>query len=157
MAKIIKLAASVLACLLAGFVGSAATMSSIPTWYASLQKPAFNPPNWIFAPVWTTLFIMMGVAAFLVWDKGLENKKVRISLAIFGLQLLLNVLWSILFFGLQSPLYAFIDMIMLWASMLATIIYFYRISAVAAYLLIPYILWVSFAAALNLSIVILNR
>jgi tryptophan-rich sensory protein len=157
MAKIIKLAASVLACLLAGFVGSAATMSSIPTWYASLQKPAFNPPNWIFAPVWTTLFIMMGVAAFLVWDKGLENKKVRISLAIFGLQLLLNVLWSILFFGLQSPRYAFIDMIMLWASMLATIIYFYRISAVAAYLLIPYILWVSFAAALNLSIVILNR
>ena len=157
MAKIIKLAASVLACLLAGFVGSAATMSSIPTWYASLQKPAFNPPNWIFAPVWTTLFIMMGVAAFLVWDKGLENKKVRISLGIFGLQLLLNVLWSILFFGLQSPLYAFIDIIMLWASILATIIYFYRISAAAAYLLIPYILWVSFASLLNLSIAMLNR
>jgi tryptophan-rich sensory protein len=132
-------------------------MPSIPTWYASLQKPAFNPPNWIFGPVWTTLFIMMGVAAFLVWDKGLENKKVKISLAIFGLQLLLNVLWSILFFGLQSPLYAFIDIIMLWASILATIIYFYRISAAAAYLLIPYILWVSFASILNLSIVILNR
>ena len=157
MAKAIKLIISVLACLLAGFVGSAATMPSIPTWYASLQKPAFNPPNWIFAPVWTTLFIMMGVAAFLVWDKGLENKKVKISLAIFGLQLLLNVLWSILFFGLQSPLYAFIDIIMLWASILATIIYFYRISAAAAYLLIPYILWVSFASALNLFIVILNR
>ena len=157
MAKMVKLTVSVLACLLAGFIGSIATMPSIPTWYASLQKPAFNPPNWIFGPVWTTLFIMMGVAAFLVWDKGLENKKVRISLAIFGLQLLLNVLWSILFFGLQSPLYAFIDIIMLWASILATIIYFYRISAAAAYLLIPYILWVSFASILNLSIVILNR
>jgi tryptophan-rich sensory protein len=157
MVKTIKLSVSVLACLIAGFVGSVATMPSIPTWYASLQKPAFNPPNWIFGPVWTTLFIMMGVAAFLVWDKGLENKKVRISLAIFGLQLLLNVLWSILFFGLQSPLYAFIDIIMLWASILATIIYFYRISAAAAYLLIPYILWVSFASILNLSIVILNR
>jgi len=157
MVKTIKLSVSVLACLIAGFVGSVATMPSIPTWYASLQKPAFNPPNWIFGPVWTTLFIMMGVAAFLVWDKGLENKKVKISLAIFGLQLLLNVLWSILFFGLQSPLYAFIDIIMLWASILATIIYFYRISAAAAYLLIPYILWVSFASILNLSIVILNR
>jgi len=157
MAKMIKLAVSVLTCLLAGFIGSAATTPSIPTWYASLQKPAFNPPNWIFAPVWTTLFIMMGVAAFLVWDKGLENKKVRISLGIFGLQLLLNVLWSILFFGLQSPLYAFIDIIMLWASILATIIYFYRISAAAAYLLIPYILWVSFASLLNLSIAMLNR
>jgi len=157
MSKMIKLALSILACLVAGFIGSAATMPSIPTWYASLQKPAFNPPNWIFAPVWTTLFIMMGVAAFLVWDKGLENKKVRISLAIFGLQLLLNVLWSMLFFGLQSPLYAFIDILVLWASILATMIYFYRISAAAAYLLIPYILWVSFASALNLSIVILNR
>jgi len=157
MAKMIKLAVSILSCLLAGFIGSAATTPSIPTWYASLQKPAFNPPNWIFAPVWTTLFIMMGVAAFLVWDKGLENKKVRISLGIFGLQLLLNVLWSILFFGLQSPLYAFIDIIMLWASILATIIYFYRISAAAAYLLIPYILWVSFASLLNLSIAMLNR
>jgi tryptophan-rich sensory protein len=157
MAKAIKLIISVLACLLAGFVGSAATMPSIPTWYASLQKPAFNPPNWIFAPVWTTLFIMMGVAAFLVWDKGLENKKVRISLAIFCLQLLLNVLWSVLFFGMHSPLYAFIDIMMLWASILATIIYFHRISAAAAYLLIPYILWVSFASALNLFIVILNR
>jgi len=157
MSKMIKLALSILACLVAGFIGSAATMPSIPTWYASLQKPAFNPPNWIFAPVWTTLFIMMGVAAFLVWDKGLENKKVRISLAIFGLQLLLNVLWSMLFFGLQSPLYAFIDILVLWALILATMIYFYRISAAAAYLLIPYILWVSFASALNLSIVILNR
>ena len=157
MAKMIKLAVSILSCLLAGFIGSVATMPSIPTWYAGLQKPVFNPPNWIFAPVWTTLFIMMGVAAFLIWDKGLENKKVKVSLAIFGLQLLLNVLWSILFFGLQSPLYAFIDIVMLWASILATTIYFYRISAAAAYLLIPYILWVSFASALNLSIVILNR
>jgi tryptophan-rich sensory protein len=157
MAKAIKLIISVLACLLAGFVGSVATMPSIPTWYASLQKPAFNPPNWIFGPVWTTLFIMMGVAAFLVWDKGLEKKEVRVALAIFGIQLLLNVFWSVLFFGMQSPLYAFIDIIALWASILATIIYFYKISATAGYLLIPYILWVSFASILNLSIAILNR
>ena len=157
MAKIIKMVISILVCLLAGFIGSIATMPSIPTWYASLQKPAFNPPNWIFAPVWTTLFIMMGVAAYLIWDKGLEKKEVRSALAIFGLQLILNVLWSVLFFGIQLPLFAFIDIIMLWASILATIIYFYRISAAAAYLLIPYILWVSFASILNLSIVILNR
>jgi len=157
MAKAIKLIISVLACLLAGFVGSVATMPSIPTWYASLQKPPFNPPNWIFGPVWTTLFIMMGVAAFLVWDKGLEKKEVRVALAIFGIQLLLNVFWSVLFFGMQSPLYAFIDIIALWASILATIIYFYKISATAGYLLIPYILWVSFASILNLSIAILNR
>jgi len=157
MVKTIKLSVSVLACLIAGFVGSVATMPSIPTWYASLQKPAFNPPNWIFGPVWTTLFIMMGVAAFLVWDKGLEKKEVRVALAVFGLQLILNVFWSVLFFGMQSPVYAFIDIIMLWASILATIIYFHGISAAAAYLLVPYILWVSFASILNLSIVILNR
>jgi len=157
MIKIIKLAVSVLACLLAAFIGSTATISSIPTWYAYLLKPAFNPPNWIFGPVWTTLFIMMGIAAFLIWDKGLEKKEVRAALGIFGLQLILNVLWSVLFFGLHLPLFAFIDIILLWASILATIIYFYGISAAAAYLLIPYILWVSFASILNLSIVILNR
>jgi benzodiazapine receptor len=157
MNKTVKLAFSVFICLLAGFGGSIATMPSIPTWYAGLQKPAFNPPNWIFAPVWTALFVMMGIAAYLVWDKGPEKKSVRVSLAVFGFQLFLNMLWSFLFFYIHSPLLAFFEIILLWLAILLTIIYFYRISRPASYLLVPYILWVSFASVLNLSIFLLNR
>lgn len=157
MNKAVKLVFSVFICLLAGFLGSVATMPSIPTWYAGLTKPAFNPPNWIFSPVWTTLFIMMGIAAFLVWDKGLEKKGVKASLAVFGCQLLLNMFWSFLFFYFRSPLMAFLEVILLWLAILLTIVYFYRISRPASYLLVPYILWVSFASVLNLSIFLLNR
>lgn len=140
----------------AGIIGSIFTISSIPTWYAMIAKPEFAPPNWLFGPVWTTLFALMGIAAFLVWKKGTERKDVKVALGIFVLQLVLNTLWSIIFFGLRSPGGAFIEIIFLWLAILWTIVAFHKISKAAAYLLIPYILWVSFAAYLNYAIWILN-
>jgi tryptophan-rich sensory protein len=131
-------------------------MPAIEGWYATIIRPSFSPPNWIFAPVWTTLFALMGIAAFLVWKKRESNKNTRIALKIFSGQLALNTLWSILFFGLQSPEIAFIEIIILWLAIVATIIAFARISKSAAWLLSPYIAWVTFAAYLNYSIVILN-
>ena len=154
--KILKLIVSILICQGAGLVGSVFTSPAIPTWYATLQKPSFEPPNWVFAPVWTLLFLLMGISLYLIWSKGLEDKKAKIAIVIFSSQLVLNILWSFLFFGFKSPLYAFIEIIILWLAILATIISFYRISKTAAYLLLPYILWVSFASVLNFSIMILN-
>lgn len=154
--KIFKLILSVVICLGAGAIGSLFTASSIPTWYTTIEKPFFNPPNWIFGPVWTLLFIMMGVALFLVWNKGWQNKKVKIAMLIFGIQFLLNILWSILFFGFLSPFYAFVEIIFLWLAILVTIIYFYQISRPASWLLVPYIFWVSFASVLNFFIWRLN-
>jgi len=154
--NITKIIVSVLICQGVGAVGSIFTSPAISTWYAILQKPSFNPPNWIFAPVWTILFLLMGISLYLIWSKGWADKRVKIALFIFGIQLVLNILWSFLFFGLQSPLYAFIEIIILWLAILLTIISFYRISKPAAYLLLPYILWVSFASILNFSIMILN-
>lgn len=141
---------------LAGIIGSVFTISAIPTWYAGLVKPALNPPSWIFGPVWTTLYALMGVAFFLVWKKGLERKEVKTAFAIFGSQLVLNTFWSIIFFGLHNPFWAFIEIIVLWLAILAATFAFYKISRLAAYLLLPYILWVSFAAYLNYSIWMLN-
>ncbi len=154
--KILKLVVSILICQGAGFIGSLFTSPAISTWYAQLEKPSFNPPNWIFAPVWTILFLLMGVSLYLVWSKGLQEKKTKTALLIFACQLILNIFWSILFFGLKSPLYAFFEIIVLWLLILFTIISFYRVSKTSAYLLLPYILWVSFAAVLNLSILTLN-
>jgi tryptophan-rich sensory protein len=156
MSKIVKLLIAILGCQIAGVVGSIFTAPSIPTWYATIEKPGFTPPNWVFAPAWTFLFVLMGVSAYLVWNKGLENRKVRISLLIFGIQLVLNVVWSFLFFRLQSPLYAFFEIIVLWLTIVLTILNFFKISRAAGWLLIPYITWVSFAAILNFSIVRLN-
>lgn len=155
--KILKLVACLLLCLAAGMVGSVFTMPSIPTWYAGLVKPPLNPPNWIFGPVWTTLFILMGIALFLVWESQADKKAKNAAMAIFGGQLALNVLWSILFFGLHSPFYAWLDIILLWISILITIISFWKISKLASILLWPYLLWVSFASYLNLMIWLLNR
>lgn len=152
----LKLVTSIIICLLAGYIGSFFTSPSIPTWYANLEKPSFNPPDWVFAPVWTALFVLMGISAYLVWHKGVQNKDVRISLFIFGVQLMLNVLWSFLFFRLQSPFYAFVEIIILWAAIALTILNFHRISRTAGLLLLPYILWVSFAAILNFFIWRLN-
>ena len=143
--------------LLAGGIGSIFTTPAIPTWYADLIKPALNPPAWVFGPVWTTLFVLMGISAFLVWKKGLEHKPVKIALGIFIGQLVLNTLWSIIFFGLHSPGEAFVELVILWLAILATIIAFARISRLAVWLLIPYILWVSFAGYLNYSIWQLNK
>jgi len=149
-----KLVLSIIIPQLAGGIGALFTTSSIPTWYASIQKPSFNPHNWIFGPVWTTLFLLMGISLFLVWNEKSKLKKKAITF--FGVQLGLNTIWSILFFGLHSPLLAFIEIILLWIAILFTIIYFSKISKTSAYLLVPYILWVSFAAVLNLSILLLN-
>jgi tryptophan-rich sensory protein len=148
-----RLISSIIICQLAGIIGSIFTVSSVSSWYATLNKPFFNPPSWVFGPVWTLLYLLMGISLYLIWNNKKRTKK---ALLIFGIQLILNSLWSILFFGLQSPLLAFIEIIFLWSAILLSIIYFYRISKVAAYLLVPYILWVSFAAILNLSIFILN-
>jgi len=151
-----KLVIAIVVSELAGIIGSIFTVSAIPSWYAGLAKPALNPPSWIFGPVWTTLYLLMGVAAFLVWRHGLERKEVKTALAIFGGQLVLNALWSIIFFGLKNPDAAFIEIVFLWLAILGTIIVFSKISRPAAFLLLPYILWVSFAAYLNYSIWILN-
>ena len=152
----LKLAAAIIISELAGIVGSVFTVPAIPVWYAALAKPALNPPSWVFGPVWTTLFALMGIAAFLVWKKGLARRDVRIALGIFIGQLLLNALWSFIFFGLHSPGGALIEIIFLWLAILAALIAFARISRPAAWLLLPYLLWVTFAAYLNIAIFMLN-
>ena len=154
--SVLKLAIAVAVSEFAGVVGSVFTVPSISTWYATLARPELAPPNWVFGPVWTTLFALMGVAAFLVWQKGLNRKDVRVALWVFFLQLVLNTLWSIVFFGLHSPGAALIEIAILWVSILATILTFYKVSKAAAYLLLPYIVWVTFAAYLNYAIWALN-
>ncbi|MFA6158195.1 MAG: TspO/MBR family protein [Candidatus Paceibacterota bacterium] len=141
---------------LAGVIGSFFTFSAIPTWYSTLTKPTLNPPAWIFGPVWTTLYALMGIAAFLVWKKGLDRKDVRRALSVFGVQLTLNSVWSIVFFGLHSPGWALVNIALMWLAILWTMILFYKISRPATWLLMPYILWVSFAAYLNYSVWALN-
>jgi len=154
--KVLRFVISIGICLAAGAIGSIFTIPSIPTWYASLQKPFFTPPSWLFGPAWAALFALMGIALYFVLENGFEKKETRIAAGIFGFQFLLNILWSGLFFGLHSPMLAFFGIIALWLSILATIIAFHRISKKAAWLLIPYICWVSFAAALNFAMFALN-
>lgn len=154
--EILILFSSIIICQLAGIIGSIFTAPSIPNWYANINKPSFRPPNWVFAPVWTTLYLLMGIALFLILRKGLNEKGIKMAIAVFALQLVLNSLWSFLFFGLKSPFAAFIEIIFLWAAILMSIILFFRISRVAGALLIPYILWVSFASVLNFAIWRLN-
>ncbi|MFA6132172.1 MAG: TspO/MBR family protein [Patescibacteria group bacterium] len=140
----------------AGILGSFFTAPAITTWYTTLNKPWFQPPNWLFGPVWTILFALMGIAAYLVWQKGWKKKDVKFALKIFAAQMILNVLWSIIFFGLQNPGAAFLEIIALWVSIVATMVVFWKVSRPAVYLLVPYILWVSFAAFLNWTIWIIN-
>jgi tryptophan-rich sensory protein len=154
---LIKSIVCILLCLSAGGIGSAFTTSAIPEWYATLTKPSFSPPNWIFAPVWTLLYILMGLAAAIVWQKGLQSPEVRTALVVFLAQLILNMVWSVLFFGLRSPLYGLVDILFLWAMILVTIAQFSKVSIPAAVMLVPYILWVTFASGLNLGIYLLNR
>jgi benzodiazapine receptor len=151
-----KLVVSIVASLAAGAIGSIFTRTAIPTWYTTLAKPPFTPPNWIFAPVWTFLYVLMGIAAFLIWRRGLENKPVRTALLLFLIQLVLNAFWSVAFFGLESPLYGLIVISILWVAILVMIVLFFRISKVSSILMWPYLLWVSFATVLNSSIWLLN-
>jgi len=157
MKKALGILFFVLICELAGVIGSVFTTPSIPGWYAALAKPPFNPPNWVFAPAWTTLYALMGISAYLVYEKGLKRKEVRKALAVFAGQLLLNTLWSIVFFGAHMILGAAVIIVFLWGMIVASIWLFSRVSKAAAYLLVPYILWVSFATVLNLSLYVLNR
>jgi tryptophan-rich sensory protein len=146
----------VFGCLAVGSLGSLVTMPAIPTWYAFLKKPPLNPPNWIFAPVWTTLYIMMGVAVWLITllKKSFRRNK---ALVFFGIQLILNFGWSYIFFGKQLLLFAFLEVILLWLVILITLIKFYRLKPAAGLLLIPYILWVSFATYLTGAVWYLNK
>lgn len=154
--RIVGFLIAIAVCFGAGLIGTIFTYSSIPTWYAFLHKPFFNPPNWIFGPVWTLLYIMMGIAAYLIWEKGWGKKEVQQSLLYFALQLGFNTAWSIVFFGYHSPWKAFIVIVILWFLILETIIRFTKLSKTAAWLLVPYIAWVSFASILNLAVAILN-
>ncbi len=155
--EIPKLIVSILIPLVIGFIGSIATISEIPTWYSTLSKPSWSPPNWLFGPVWTTLYILMGIALFLVWREGLDRTDVRFALLIFALQLVLNLLWSIVFFTYHALFGSFILIMLLWIAILANIFAFYIISRPAGLLLVPYILWVSIASYLNYSVYLLNH
>ena len=156
--NIIKLVISCAVPFLIGLMGSLfTTADTLGNWYADLDKPFFNPPNWIFGPVWATLYIMMGTSAYLVWQKDINSKAVRIVLVCFIVQLFLNAIWTPLFFGLHSPLLGLIDIVLLLNAIIVTVFAFFQISRPAALLLIPYLAWVSFATILNASIYLLNR
>ncbi|MEM9361680.1 MAG: TspO/MBR family protein [Bacteroidota bacterium] len=154
--KAIYIIIAVLVCLFIGFLSGFATQSSVTTWYTTLNKPSFNPPNAVFAPVWTILYILMGVAAGIVWSKGFHHIWVKTALYHFGFQLLFNALWSIVFFGFKNPFWALIVILALLTLIILTIRWFRVVSKLAALLLIPYLLWVAFATALNFSIWQLN-
>jgi len=147
--EIAKVIVAILICQAAGLIGSIFTASSVKTWYVELQKPAFTPPGWLFGPVWITLYALMGIALYLAWSKGLLKPENRLALYVFIIQLVLNALWSVLFFGLKSPMWGLIGISVLWIAILLTVIKFFGISPLSGYLLLPYILWVSFAAVLN--------
>ena len=144
-------------CLLTGLLGSYATRNSITTWYAELSQPSFAPPDWTFGVVWPVLYVMMGISAFLIWNVGIDRRQVRVALGVFVLQLILNGLWTPIFFGLHLIGLALVEIIMIWAAILLTILVFWRVSKPAALLLLPYILWVSFAVVLNAGLFLLNR
>lgn len=153
--KYLKLLLCISSCLAIGILGSFVTIPSIASWYMTLNKPFFSPPNWIFGPVWTTLYILMGMSLFLFLDSKTKKKKSH-GLVFFGLQLFLNFFWSYLFFYFHQPLLAFIEVCLLWFMIYVTIDSFRTLSKRAAVLLVPYIVWVSFASILNLAIVVLN-
>jgi len=157
MIKFIRPIIFVLLSQMAGVIGSVFTRSAITSWYIGLNKPFFNPPNWIFGPVWTLLYTLMGVASYFIWQKRSDNPLANVALLVFFVHLVFNALWSFIFFGLKNPMLAFFEIIVLWLMILALIILFYKIDKKAAYLLIPYILWVSFASILNFSIWKLNH
>lgn len=144
-------------CLSAGALGTVFTVSSIPTWYTTLNKPVFNPPNWIFGPVWTVLYILMGVSFALIWLKGVKTQKSREAISLFLVQLFLNAIWTPIFFGAKNLFLALIVIILMWIFILKTILAFGKINKTASYLLYPYIAWVSFATILNFAVWLLNK
>jgi benzodiazapine receptor len=155
--SIIKLIVGILASFAAGGIGSLFTFKVIPTWYASLKKPRYTPPNQAFGPVWTTLYILMGISVFLVWQKGLATNGALLAFVLFWIQLAVNAMWSVIFFGLKSKGGGVITIMVLWLLILATTVTSFRVSAWAGALLIPYIVWVSIASYLNIGVWMLNR
>jgi translocator protein len=151
----LALLAFMAACFGAALVGSAFTAPSVPEWYEGLVKPSFTPPSWLFGPVWSVLYLAMAIAGWLVWRRQRESST-TLALALFGGQLVLNVLWSVLFFGLQAPGIALIEILTLWVVILATLLSLWRISPIAGWLFVPYLAWVSFASILNFEIWRLN-
>ena len=155
--KLLKIIFSLLICQLAGVVGAIFNGIAVKTWYAHINKPGFTPPNWIFGPVWITLYVLMGISLFLVWNADINTKAKQTALVLFFIQLILNTLWSYFFFYLQSPLYGLIEIVTLLIFIIFTMLKFFPIRSLAGLLLVPYVLWVGFAAVLNYSIWQLNR
>jgi len=153
-----RLLISLLIVFLAGFIGSYFTYPGIQSWYAGLNKPAIALPNWLFAPVWSALYVLMAFSFYFVWNKSKVSNKVLVNecMTLFIIQLVLNSLWSIIFFGLHNISLALVEILVLWSFLFLTIVKFYKIDKKSAYLLIPYILWVSFAALLNYSFMAVN-
>lgn len=151
-----KMAASIALTEGAGGIGSIFTYEAIPTWYASLTRTPLTPPNWLFAPMWITLFFLMGIAFYLIWVKMPPKEAGWLAMSLFGVQLVLNVIWSVIFFGLHSILFGAIEIIFLWFFIAATAIEFHPIDRKAAYLLFPYLSWVTVATLLNMSILFAN-
>lgn len=141
---------------LAGLFGSIFTVAAIPAWYASLVKPSFSPPSWLFGPVWFILYLLMGISIYLIWQKIGENKKVRTALWFFWIHLVFNAVWSPVFFGLKNPGFALVNIILIWLFIIVLIVKFWNINKWSTYLLIPYLFWVSFATVLNYFLWYLN-
>ncbi len=155
--RFIKFIVALSICFIIAGLGSLVTYPSIPTWYASLEKPFFTPPGFVFAPVWSILYLMMGTAFYIIWDKKTKNKKIyNLAVKFFMTQLILNFLWSYVFFYLHMPWFSVFVIIFLWISIFMCIKLFSKVSRISGYLLYPYIVWVSFALLLNISIAILN-
>jgi tryptophan-rich sensory protein len=148
---------SILIPLVVGYIGAIVTLPQITTWYATLSKPWWSPPNWLFGPIWTTLYVLMGIALFLVWREGIHRRDVRFAILIFGVQLILSLVWSVVFFSFHALFGAFAIVMLLWLAILANIIAFVIISKWAGLLLVPYIIWVSIASYLNYSVYLLNH
>lgn len=158
MNKVTRILIVVVTCLAVGYFSGMITREAITTWYPTLVKPSFNPPNWVFAPVWTLLYAMMGVAAGIIWNQMKTDRTiVKKALQFFAIQLALNAVWSYLFFGLKNPMLALLEIALLWLMIYETYLKFVKINKIAGYLLLPYLAWVSFASVLNASIFWLNR
>jgi tryptophan-rich sensory protein len=154
--KVLRFIISIIICQSAGIFGSLFTFEAVPDWYITLEKPFFAPPNWIFGPVWIILYFLMGVSFYIVWKDELKSKTRYVFFVVFGIQLILNALWSLLFFGLKSPLLGLIDILILDVMLVVTIFYAKRVSKYAAMLLIPYMVWIIIASVLNYAIMVLN-
>ncbi len=147
---------SILIAEVAGVVGSVYTAASIPTWYAGLEKPWWTPPSWIFGPAWMLLYVLMGIAAFLVWEVRHKKKEAEGALLLYGVHLFFNALWSLIFFGLQNIGLALVEIFLLWLLIIYTMVFFFRVNRAAGWVFVPYLIWVSFAMVLNYSLLSLQ-